>query len=476
MLNTCENNMNPKIAHVIGLGKSGLAAARLLKIQGWTVTLQDRSDTNPLQEQKKQLAMEGIGVNLGKPYDPNQQDLTQEDLNQEKYIPTLIVVSPGVPWDLPGLKRSRELGIEVIGEMALAWRNLQDVPWVGITGTNGKTTTTALVAAIFQTAGLSAPACGNIGYAGCELALNYCQGKVSKLDWVIAELSSYQIESSPEIAPKIGIWTTFTPDHLARHYTLDNYFQIKSQLLKQSAWGIFNGDDPELKQRIPSLFPQAQWTSTQGIESLPSQTVPGVYLKGGWIYAENQKILRADTLKMVGSHNAQNLLMATATALRAGIDPQLIDRAVQDFPGVPHRLEIVRTYQQVRFINDSKATNYDAAAVGLAAVEAPVILIAGGESKEGDDRVWIQEIKAKVVTVLLIGNAAPLFDKNLRSMGYSSVEIVETLALAIQRSVELIPVLNPKVILLSPACASFDQYENFEQRGDHFRSLCQALS
>jgi UDP-N-acetylmuramoylalanine--D-glutamate ligase len=182
-----------------------------------------------------------------------------------------------------------------------------------------------------------------------------------------------------------------------------------------------------------------------------------------------------DALKMVGHHNYQNLLMATAAALKAGIDPDLITRAVQDFPGVPHRLEIVNTYQGVSFINDSKATNYDAAAVGLAAVEAPVILIAGGESKEGDDRLWLQEIKAKVVTVLLIGNAAPLFDKNLRSIGYVSVEIVETMEFAIQRSLELIPVLSPKVVLLSPACASFDQYANFEQRGDHFRALCQAL-
>jgi len=213
--------MNPNIAHIIGLGTSGLAAARLLKTQGWTVTLQDRSDTSLLREQQIQLAIEGITVSLGQPYDPS----------QEEFIPKLVVVSPGVPWDLPGLNQARNLGIEVIGEMALAWRNLQDFPWVGITGTNGKTTTTALVAAIFQTAGLSAPACGNIGYAACELALNYSQGKIPKPDWVIAELSSYQIESSPEVAPQIGIWTTFTPDHLARHYTLENYFHIKFILL-----------------------------------------------------------------------------------------------------------------------------------------------------------------------------------------------------------------------------------------------------
>ncbi|MFZ9737428.1 MAG: UDP-N-acetylmuramoyl-L-alanine--D-glutamate ligase [Prochlorotrichaceae cyanobacterium] len=450
-----------KTAHVIGLGKSGLAAARLLKFQGWTVSLHDRSDTPALQEHRQHLAAEGLTVQLGHPYDFRQFDPS----------PQLIVVSPGVSWDLPGLQEAREAGLEVIGEMALAWRTLRDRPWVGITGTNGKTTTTALVAAIFQAAGFHAPACGNIGYAACELALQFAQGQ--PVDWVIAELSSYQIESSPEVAPAIGIWTTFTPDHLARHYTLENYFSIKAQLLKNSAWPIFNGDDPALKQQIPSLFPQANWSSTQGKAQLLGQADQGTYVEAGWVCFQDQRIVPVQDLKMVGQHNAQNLLLATAAALKAGIAPSVIADAVRQFPGVPHRLEWVRTHQGVDFINDSKATNYDAAWVGLAAVEAPVILIAGGEAKAGEDGPWLQAIQEKAAIVLLIGKAGQVFAQRLAEVGYTAVEVVETLDQAVKRSFELIPQVNPKVVLLSPACASFDQYPNFEARGDHFRTLCQ---
>ncbi|MGC8714325.1 MAG: Mur ligase family protein [Leptodesmis sp.] len=201
-------------ACVIGLGKSGVAAARLLKREGWQVTINDRGTSSALQQQQQGLATEGITVNLGMAFDP------------EVLQPDLVVVSPGVPWDVPGLIRSRELGIATIGEMELAWRYLQDIPWVGITGTNGKTTTTALTAAIFQAAGFRAPAFGNIGLAACEVVL-----AKEKPDWAIAELSSYQIEASPSIAPKIAIWTTFTPDHLNRHKTLERYYSIKAHLL-----------------------------------------------------------------------------------------------------------------------------------------------------------------------------------------------------------------------------------------------------
>lgn len=452
-----------KIAHVIGLGKSGLAAARLLRFQGWTVSLHDRSDTSTLRHQQTTLAAEGLPVELGKPYQLDTLDA----------VPQRVVVSPGVPWDLPGLQQARSAGIEVMGEMGLAWETLHDRPWVGITGTNGKTTTTALIAAIFKGAGLQAPACGNIGYAACELALQYLQGQ--PVDWVIAELSSYQIESSSNIAPHIGIWTTFTPDHLARHYTLENYFNIKAKLLEKSAYPIFNGDDSALRQQIPLRFPQACWGTTQGKADLLDLSPEGVYLESGWVCCQDQPIVQVQDLKMVGQHNAQNLLLATAAALKAGLNAQSIAQAVQAFPGVPHRLERVATLQGVDFINDSKATNYDAAWVGLAAVEAPVILIAGGEAKEGEDGPWLQSIQDKAAIVLLIGKAAPFFAERLEQVGYAAVEIVETLDHAVKRSLDLIPQLQPKVVLLSPACASFDQYPNFEVRGDHFRNLCQGF-
>ncbi len=474
-------------AHVIGQGKSGVAAARLLKREGWQVTVSDRNTSEPLCQQQQKLEREGITVKLG-----HSLELDTSDLHQ------LIVVSPGVPWDSPALVAARELGIETIGEIELAWRHLQYCPWVGITGTNGKTTTTALIAAIFQTAGFHAPACGNIGYTACDLALE-ALGKSSlpitpsphhpitpsphhpitpsphSLDWVIAELSSYQIESSPSVAPRIGVWTTFTPDHLNRHGTLERYYDIKAHLLRQSEQQVINGDDAYLNQIGVNHWPNACWTSVKGKADLIGKPDLGAYIENGWVVAQGKRIVTVSTLRMPGEHNQQNLLMAVAAARLAGIEKDAIALAIANFPGVPHRLEHICTLAGIDFINDSKATNYDAAQVGLSSVNSPVILIAGGEAKVGDDSSWMQTIKTKAAAILLIGDASAAFAQRLEQVGYSSYEIVETMERAVPRAAELAQKLNARVVLLSPACASFDQYQSFEQRGEHFRQLCQQL-
>ncbi len=446
-------------AYVIGLGKSGNAAARLLKRNGWQVTVSDRGTSDALQQQKQQLNAEGIHVALGDDFDPA---LT---------TPELIIVSPGVPWDIPALAQAREMGIKTIGEMEFAWQNLQFCPWIGITGTNGKTTTTALIAAIFQTAGFHAPAFGNIGYAACEVAM-----LDPRPDWAIAEFSSYQIEAAPTVAPRIGVWTTFTPDHLNRHKTLENYFNIKAHLLRQSEQQIFNGDDPYLrnmgiKQSDP-VSANACWTSVKGKSELVGDPNLGAYIENGWAIVQNVPIVEVKTLRMLGSHNQQNLLMAVAAAHLAGIEKAAIVDAITNFPGVPHRLEHICTWQGIDFINDSKATNYDAAEVGLSAVKSPAILIAGGEAKTGEDAAWLKVIQEKAAAVLLIGNAAVAFAQRLEQVGYTQYEIVETMERAVARSIKLTKQQSAQVVLLSPACASFDQYPNFEQRGDHFRQLC----
>ncbi|MEH2137720.1 UDP-N-acetylmuramoyl-L-alanine--D-glutamate ligase [Nostoc sp.] len=462
-------------AHVIGLGKSGVAAARLLKREGWEVELSDGNTSETLLLQQQELAAEQITVKLG-------QSLELNDDN----LPQLIVVSPGVPWDIPILIKARQLGIETIGEMELAWRNLRSLPWVGITGTNGKTTTTALIAAIFQAAELDAPACGNIGYAACEVALSY-RGLGDRgigeetpiqncIDWVIAELSSYQIESSSSLAPRIGVWTTFTPDHLSRHKTLENYYNIKAKLLHQSELQVFNGDDAYLRQQGLNSWPNAYWTSVRGKDFLISQK--GFYIEDDWVVEKltatsaPEAIVKVSTLRMVGEHNQQNLLMAVATARLAGINRDAIALAISEFPGVAHRLEHICTWEGIDFINDSKATNYDAAEVGLASVKSPAILIAGGEAKAGDDTGWLAQIQTKAAAVLLIGSAAPAFAQRLQEIGYYSYHIVETMERAIPKSAELAKEYQASVVLLSPACASFDQYPNFEVRGDRFRKLC----
>jgi UDP-N-acetylmuramoylalanine--D-glutamate ligase len=442
---------------VIGLGRSGIAAAKLLRQQGYVVTLSDRGQNELLVAQSQQITDPGITVKLG-----------------DNFLPTaeldLIVVSPGVPWDVPALVAARALGIETIGEVELAWRSLKSQPWLGITGTNGKTTTTALVAAIFQAAKFNTLACGNIGYAACELAL-----LAKNPDWVIAELSSYQIESSSTLAPKIGIFTTLTPDHLARHTTVENYYHIKSQLLQNSEFQIINGDDPYLASHAAD-WPRACWTSIHGSAQLLGDKSQGTYIADGWVICQGEQILPIADLKMPGSHNRQNLLMAVAAARLAGIDKSTIAKAVSSFAGVAHRLEYICSWQGVNYINDSKATNYDAADVGLTAVDAPVILIAGGEPKEGDDASWLANIQKKAAAVLLIGEAALQFAQRLQAVGFDRYEIVETMASAVSRSAILAAQYQARVVLLSPACASFDQYRSFEERGDNFRQLCLSQS
>ena len=446
-------------AHVIGLGKSGVAAARLLKREGWEVELGDKNTSPSLLKQQAELASEQITVKLGYTLELEGSDL-----------PKLIVVSPGVPWDVPLLVKARELGIETIGEMELAWRYLNNVPWIGITGTNGKTTTTALTGAIFQAAALNAPACGNIGYAATEVAL-----APEQPDWVIGEISSYQIESSSTLAPRIGIWTTFTPDHLARHKTLENYYNIKAQLLSRSELQVINGDDAYLRKAAASLYPDAYWTSVSGKDGLIGEK--GFYIEDGWVVEITNdsvplRIVQASALRMVGTHNLQNLLMSVAAARLAGIEPEAITRGVSEFPGVAHRLEHICTWSGIDFVNDSKATNYDAAEVGLVSVKSPAILIAGGEAKEGDDTAWLAKIQQKAAAVVLIGSAAAIFSQRLQEVGYSNFVDAETISNAVPQAAELAKKYQAGVVLLSPACASFDQYPNFEVRGDDFRRVC----
>jgi UDP-N-acetylmuramoylalanine--D-glutamate ligase len=458
-------------AYVLGLGQSGISAAKLLKADGWSVTISDSNNSPSLEQRKQTLMAEGIAVELGS--FPDFASLIKSPKSVD-----LVVVSPGVPWDLAAVAQARSLGIDTIGEIELAWRYLKQIPWVGITGTNGKTTTTALTTAIFQEAGLKAIACGNIGLPACEIALQVLQQKI-KPDWIIAELSSYQIESSQAISPEIGIWTTFTADHLNRHYTLEAYRNIKAKLIEHSRHIIVNGDDLYLANFGAALWPQAIWT---GIEHHPDAIADGACIDKGWIKFRGEAICPIDHWQLLGSHNRQNLLMAIAAAKLAGLDNAAIDRAISQFQGVPHRLELVCNYLGAPFINDSKATNYDAAEVALKSVNPPVILIAGGQSKQGDATLWLEQIRQKAIAVLLIGEATSLFADMLQNLGFKDYESLDTLENAVNQAANIVrhrlhnhPSQPLPTVLFSPACASFDQFANFEQRGDRFRQLCQDL-
>ncbi len=313
---------------------------------------------------------------------------------------------------------------------------------------------------------MRAPYCGNIGVPACALARQQ-----PPPEWAIAELSSYQIEGTVHLSPQVGIWTTLTPDHLERHGTLERYYSIKASLLHRSKVAILNGDDPFLAHHGPGWFPQALWTSISG--SHPQALARGATIADGIVYFAGEKILSLQSFRLLGDHNRQNLLLAVAAACQAGISPGAIAQAVAEFGGVPHRLEHLGTHRGVTWINDSKATNYDAAEVALRSVPGAIILLAGGRAKAGDPAPWLAQVRQRVVHTVVFGEAAPFFAQLLTESGSLPYNSVDTLLSAVASAWEQAQRFAPVTILFSPACASFDQFANFEQRGDSFRSLCQ---
>ena len=442
-----------------------MGAARLLHSQGLPVSVIERGIGPALEKQAEPLRQQGIEVVLGLPLRP-------ESFQRWRGALQMVVISPGIAWDHPTLGALRHEGIQVLGEMAIAWRALNHIPWIGITGTNGKTTVTHLLSHVLQSAGLSAPMGGNMGISAAELALQLRQPDAITPDWLVMELSSYQIEAATEIGPRVGLWTTLTPDHLERHGTVDNYRAIKRGLLERSEQAIFNADDPDLRRHRHS-WDRGIWVSADGPD-------PDGCPADLWIDAEGRvcepegPLFPAESLAMPGTHNRQNLLMVTAAARTIGLSGDQIASGLTSFPGVPHRLERIASRNGCSMFNDSKATNYDAAEVGLKAMAAPVVVLAGGQTKRGDARGWLKQLHDKACSVVLFGSGADELHGLISSSGYSGSlhrcpDLIQAVTLALKEADRLKAVS----LLLSPACASFDQYKDFEARGDHFRTLIQ---
>ena len=452
-----------QIVIVIGLGSSGIGAARFLNYNHKNVIVFEKSQEESFNEITQSLRAEGIQIEFNKP-------LTFASFKSYLSNLSAIVISPGIPWDHKTINQLREEKITVTSEVAIAWEKLHSIPWVGVTGTNGKTTVTRMLDHVINNSGLTSNVGANVGKAASELALAFQKDPTKKPQWLIMELSSYQIESAPKVSPQIGIWTTLTPDHLERHGSMENYISIKRGLLEKSSTRIYNADDKYLEKHRADL-PGGKWVSTKGPGS---STFPNdLWLSSEGVLMENNEALfNSNILHLKGDHNLQNLLLVTAAAREIGLSKEQIGYGINTFKSIPHRLERIDNNKQLEILNDSKATNFDSANIGLKATSKPTILIAGGRLKKGNSSDWLTSIKERASVVILFGESRMQLKSLIEKSGFNGqIHCYSSLNLAVSKAVKVSQSLNAKSILFSPACASFDLYKNFEERGNHFREL-----
>jgi len=438
---------------VVGLARTGETVSLFAAGYGAKVTATDEKPESALVETAAKLRAAGVKLDLGghSPAAFFEQDL--------------IVVSPGVPANLPALALARVAGIPVWSEIELAWRFLRG-KLVGITGSNGKTTTTSLVAHILKTAGIPTLTGGNIGVPLLSLVERSTDSSVT-----VAELSSFQLEEIEKFRPEIGVLLNLTPDHLDRHASFEEYTAAKMRLFENQLdrdAAVLNADDPEVTRRMPS-GPHIYWFSRQ------KRVAEGAFLRDGQIIFRTDGsefvVGRRDEIPLRGEHNVENVLAACAAAYLAGADPAAIANGVKTFSGVEHRLEFVGEIGGVDFYNDSKATNVDAALKAIEAFPGPLLVILGGKDKGSPYTPLVEPLRQRARLAILIGAAA---EKIARDFG-DAVPFVHagTLDRAVQMAVDRAQPSD--TVLLAPACSSFDQFENYEERGRAFKQLVAKL-
>ncbi len=437
---------------VVGLGKSGLAAALFLRRKGAQVTVSDVRSAESLAKEIPALLEEGIMVEAG---GHGLLTFRRQDL---------IVVSPGVPLDTPELAQVRSFGLPVIGELELAGRFLKG-RILAITGSNGKTTTTALAGEILQGAGFLTLVAGNIGVPVVSLI----EGSTDST-WSVLEVSSFQLESTEQFHPSIAVILNITPDHLDRHGTFENYALAKERIFAAQEANdslVLNAENARAAEAATRSRARVYWFS---IEDKVEQ---GAWVEGGHVIyrstpkAEIESIMPLGNIPLKGAHNVENVLAAVCACRLAGAPPDAIRRAIEKFQAVEHRLEYVATVNGVEYYNDSKATNVDATAKAVAAFSGGIHLILGGKDKGSDYALLAQLLRERVRTVYTIGSAAAKIESHLR--GVVSIRSCETLANAVNAAAGA---ARPgEIVLLAPACSSFDQFENYEHRGRVFKEL-----
>lgn len=439
---------------IIGAARSGVASAEYLLSIGKEIVISDMN-TKLAEDVETQLGHASVSYVWGK----------QPDVAALQ--PELIVMSPGVPLSIPPVVKARELGIPVISEPELAFR-YSDVPFVAITGTNGKTTTTTLTAFLLEKEGRKVVAGGNIGLP----LISQCP-KMSANDIVVAEMSSFQLESVDSFCPKVAVVMNLTPDHLDRHKTMEAYAAAKANIFKNQGpeeYLLLNKDDAIVAAMAAGAKSHVYYFSQQEILD------EGIWLEdGNLVYRLDkngapQVLIPAAEIGIVGSHNWQNAMAASLAALLMGQQPEIIAERLRAFKGVAHRMEPVATIDGVLYVNDSKGTNPDSTEKALGSYgERPIVLIAGGRNKGSDMAVLVPLMRAHCRGVVLVGEATGDFIDAFERTGYTDYVCTDSFEDAVAKAREMAQ--SGDVVLLSPACASWDMFDNFEQRGDLFKEL-----
>tara|TARA_Y100001968_G_scaffold242871_1_gene226601 strand:+ start:11195 stop:12592 length:1398 start_codon:yes stop_codon:yes gene_type:complete len=456
-----ENIKTKNINYVIGLGRSGFWAAKYLNSIKKKVIVIESEINKEIYNYKNELESIGVKVELDQSFE---FEFFTKNINEIEYV----IISPGISLEHKTIIKLKEKGVKIIGEVNIGWNNLKKVKWVGITGTNGKTTVTHLLSHILCSNNLKAPAAGNIGTPICKYA--YDQNDNLKIDWIIAELSSYQIEIAKRIEPQIGIWTTFTPDHLERHKTIQNYFNIKNKLLKQSNYRIYNYDDKILRESS-NVLSKGIWITSNVSDDI-NQKCDYWIDKEGFVIERGIKLFDLGIFNLTGKHNIQNLLMATAAARKIGLSSLQISESLKSYKQLPHRLETIFKNNNIEIINDSKATNFDSTIASLNSISNSSVLISGGRIKTGNYKLWVDTVIRKTDAIFLYGESCELIKNYLLEGGYrKKIIISNSLKDVVSKVIEYTNKEKKKIILFSPSCSSFDQFKDYEERGNIFKYL-----
>lgn len=434
---------------VVGLARSGIAAARALKAHGQTVFGVDAGEPEGLEV----LRESGIDFE------------TSVSGTDRLETARTVIKSPGVPSSAEVIAEAHRRELEVIGELELGWR-MFEAPVVAVTGTNGKTTTTELTSHLIRSAGQAASAAGNVGHAICEVAMEAWAGE--EVGTVVCECSSFQLEDSAAFSPEVAVFLNLGPDHLDRHGTIESYREAKLKIFSNQTEGdvaVLNADEPALEGIVTAAATVRFSTAADAVTSLT--------LEGSRVMVDGETLIDASEMQIIGRHNIANAMAGAASALALGLSREQVAAGLRSFPPVAHRYEPVAEIEDVTFINDSKATNVGATLAALESSDRPLHLILGGSAKGESFDDLAGPVRAGCRGIYLIGETADEIGRALEPAGLEIVRYCEDLEAAVSEAAGA--AVPGEAVLLSPSCASFDQFRDYEDRGDQFRRLVEEL-